>query len=66
MGSYFSDIIYESEAEVVGKEIVKENIGNIFIESQGAIIFEGSKYGLFDNVFINNHDFGTYLAKDLG
>jgi len=66
LGSSFEDIIYESEAEKVGKKIVKDNIGKIFVESQGAVIFEGSKYGLFDNVFINSQDFGTYLTKDIG
>ena len=54
------------ETEKIGKEIVKNNIGNIFTQSQGAVIFEGSKYGLFDNVFINSAGFGTYLTKDLG
>ena len=36
---------YKRETEKIGKEIVKNNIGNIFTQSQGAVIFEGSKYG---------------------
>lgn len=63
LGSEFSDIIYESEAEKVGKEIVKDNIGRVFKESDGAIIFEGKN---FTNVFVNSQGFGTYLAKDTG
>ncbi|MFA6184244.1 MAG: arginine--tRNA ligase [Parcubacteria group bacterium] len=66
LGSSFDRLIFESESEVVGKEIVKENIPDIFRESEGAIIFPGSEYGLFDNVFINSQGFGTYLTKDIG
>lgn len=66
LGSHFDELIFESEAEVVGKEIVRDNIPGIFKESQGAIIFPGSKYGLYDNVFINSQGFGTYLTKDIG
>jgi arginyl-tRNA synthetase len=66
LGSDFSRLIYESESEVAGKIIVKANTPKVFSESQGAVIFEGSKYGLFDNVFINSAGFGTYLCKDIG
>lgn len=66
LGSYFDDLIFESQAEKIGKEIVKENTPQIFKESQGAIVFLGSEYGLFDNVFINSQGFGTYLTKDIG
>lgn len=66
LGSEFDDLIFESESEVAGKEVVKENFPQVFKESEGAIIFPGSEYGLFDNVFVNSQGFGTYLAKDLG
>jgi len=66
LGSQFDDLIFESEAEKIGKEIVKENTPKIFQESDGAVVFYGSNYGLFDNVFINSQGFGTYLAKDIG
>ncbi len=66
LGSEFADFIYESQAERVGKEVVQNNVPRVFTESDGAIIFEGSKYGLFDNVYINSVGFGTYLAKDTG
>lgn len=66
LGSVFDELIFESEAETVGKKIVEENIPKVFRESEGAIIFPGSEYGLFDNVFINSQGFGTYLAKDIG
>ncbi|MFW0871242.1 MAG: arginine--tRNA ligase [Patescibacteria group bacterium] len=66
LGSSFERLFFESECEIVGKEIVRTYTGSVFVESDGAIIFEGSKYGLFDNVFINSQGFGTYLCKDTG
>ena len=66
LGSKFDDLIFESQAERVGKEVVSSNTPKVFEESEGAVVFLGSKYGLFDNVFINSAGFGTYLAKDTG
>ena len=66
LGTEFDGLIFESEAEKVGKKLVYENIPKIFVKSKGAIIFPGSKYGLFDDVFVNSAGFGTYLTKDLG
>ncbi len=66
LGSEFKELIFESEAEEEGNRIVKENTPKVFQKSDGAIIFKGSEYGLFDNVFINSAGFGTYLAKDIG
>ena len=66
IGTTFDDIIYETESEIVGKELVQKHIGDIFEESEGAIIFRGSEYGLYDSVFINGAGFGTYLTKDIG
>ncbi len=66
LDSQIDDFIFESEAEKEGKKIVFENTPGVFEESEGAYIFRGSKYGLFDNVFVNSAGFGTYLAKDLG
>lgn len=62
----FDLFFYESIAEKEGVSIVRSNIPKIFEESEGAVVFYGSKYGLFDNVFINKFGNGTYLAKDLG
>jgi len=58
--------LFESLAAPVGTKLVTENTPDIFTESDGAVIFEGSKHGLFDNVFVNSAGFATYLAKDLG
>lgn len=56
----------ESDAENRGLKIVKDNVPEVFKESSGAIIFEGSKYGSFDNVFVSKHGTGLYGSRDIG
>lgn len=66
LGSEFEDFIFESEAGEEGEKIVRENIGKVFEESEGAIIFKGEERGLHTRVFINKEGFPTYEAKDIG
>lgn len=56
----------ESEVADIGVRTVRENIPDVYQESQGAIVFEGQKYGLYTNVFINNQGLPTYAGKDVG
>lgn len=56
----------ESDAEARGVKIVKDNTPGVFIKSQGAYIFEGSKYGSFDNAFVSSRGTGLYASRDLG
>lgn len=56
----------ESLADPKGVEIVKANTPEVFQESEGAYVFEGSKYGSFDNVFVGRSGRGLYAARDLG
>lgn len=56
----------ESDAEVRGVKIVKDNTPKVFKESNGALVFEGSKHGSFDNAFVSNRGTGLYAARDLG
>lgn len=56
----------ESQTAVPGLQLVKENTGKVFTESQGAVIYEGEKAGLHTRVFITSKDLPTYEAKDLG
>jgi len=56
----------ESEAELRGVEIVRNNTPHIFHESDGALIFKGSEHGSFDNAFVSNRGTGLYAARDLG
>lgn len=56
----------ESEADAMGVATVKQHVGSVFSESDGAIIFEGEKYGGFTNVFVSSRGRGLYAARDLG
>lgn len=56
----------ESEADQLGVETVKTHVGDVFIESDGAYVFPGSKYGSFDNAFVSSTGRGLYAARDLG
>lgn len=66
LGSHFDRLYFESEMFKRGVELVEEGLQKgIFTKSEGAVIFEGSKHGLHDRVFINSKGFPTYEAKDL-
>jgi len=66
MGSHFDRLYFESECFERGVEIVNEGKEKgFFKESEGAIIYEGSKKGLHDRVFINSKGFPTYEAKEV-
>lgn len=65
LGVGYERAFFESETAEEGKKIVEENIGNVFTKSDGAVIFEGSKYGLHDRVFITKKGTPTYEGKDM-
>lgn len=56
----------ESDADARGVPIVRKNVPKVFQESDGALVFPGSKYGSFDNVFVTASGLGLYAARDLG
>lgn len=63
----FDRFYFESECAENGKQIALEALKKgILAESEGAIIFPGSEYGLHDRVFITGQGAPTYEAKDLG
>ena len=66
LGSHFDHNFFESETGPIGLEKVKANIGTLFKESDGAVIFPGEEYGLHTRVFINAEGLPTYEAKDIG
>lgn len=66
LGTHFDTEIFESQAAPVGSEIVKENIGSLFTESEGAIVYDGERSGLHTRVFLNSKGLPTYEAKDIG
>ena len=56
----------ESQTIEPGIGAVKDNIGKVFQESQGAVIYDGEKAGLHTRVFITSKGLPTYETKDLG
>lgn len=68
LGTKFDYFIMESEAAPVGEKIVRDNVGKVFEESDGAIVFHGEKYDpkLHTRVFVSSEGIPTYEAKDLG
>lgn len=66
IGTEHQGYIFESEAGEAGIELVREHIGDVYQESDGAVIFKGEDHGLHTRVFINKEGFPTYEAKDVG
>ena len=66
LGSEFDHNFFESVTGPVGLELVKDNIGTVFTESDGAVIFKGEDHGLHTRVFVNKEGLPTYESKDMG
>jgi arginyl-tRNA synthetase len=68
LGSHFDSFIYESESGVRGKDIILNNIGKPFIESEGAIVYIPSeaRKDINTTVFVNSEGNPTYGGKDIG
>ena len=66
VSSRFDRFYFESEFYKRGLEICKKALNDGVLEkSQGAIVFNGKKYGLDTRVFINSKGFPTYEGKEL-
>lgn len=68
LGTKFDFYFLESVMAPLGKEIVQANMGKVFEESDGAIIFKAEKYDpkLHTRVFITSQGLPTYETKELG
>ena len=67
LGSQFQDMIFESEAGRIGKELVTEYLERgVFEKSDGAVVYNGEADGLHTRVFLNSAGNPTYEAKDIG
>ncbi len=68
LGTKFKHYFFESDMAERGKEIVKKNLGTVFEESNGAIVFHGEKHDekLHTRVFINSEGLPTYETKEIG
>ncbi|MDP3881154.1 MAG: arginine--tRNA ligase [bacterium] len=67
LGTKFDYYFFESNTAKFGEKLVREWLQkDVFNESNGAIVFDGEKYGLHTRVFINSQGLPTYEAKELG
>ncbi len=67
IGTTFEKYYPESETTPLGLATVHEQREKgVYEQSDGAIIFNGEKYGLHTRVFINSQGLPTYEAKDVG
>ncbi len=66
IGVSFEKYYPESETVELGLKTVKANLGKVYEESDGAVVFKGDTYGLHTRVFINKEGLPTYEAKDVG
>ena len=67
IGVKFDKYYPESTVANLGLEKVKQQLQKgIYEESNGAVIFNGDKYGLHTRVFINQEGVPTYETKDVG
>ena len=67
IGVKFDKFYPESTVAELGLEKVKEELAKgVYEMSNGAVIFDGEKYGLHTRVFINKEGVPTYETKDVG
>src|SRR3989344_1221937 len=66
IGSRFDRFYPESETAEPGLRTVRENIGKVFEESEGAVVFKGEVHNMHTRVFINSEGLPTYETKDVG
>ncbi|MBY0293927.1 arginine--tRNA ligase [Patescibacteria group bacterium] len=58
----FDKEFFESQSGVLGQQLVKNNIGGVFAESEGAVVYQGEH----TRVFLNSQGLPTYEAKEVG
>lgn len=67
IGIKFDKYYPESTVAALGLKTVEEQLqAGVYEKSNGAVVFDGDKYGLHTRVFINAEGVPTYEAKDVG
>lgn len=65
LGTEFDHYFFESETAPKGEAIVRAH-PEVFVESDGALVFKGEEHGLHTRVFITSHGTPTYETKEIG
>lgn len=68
LDSHLDDRFFESISAENGKRIVLDNVGKVFENSHGAVVFRGENFEpkTHTRVFINSGGLPTYEAKEIG
>lgn len=68
LGTQFDYYFLESVMAPIGENIVRENMGEVFEDSDGAVVFKADKHDpkLHTRVFITSKGLPTYETKELG
>jgi arginyl-tRNA synthetase len=67
LGTKFDYYFFEKDVGPIGMEIVRAGLADgIFVESEGAVVYQGEKKGLHTRVFITKAGTPTYETKELG
>lgn len=67
IGVHFDKYYPESTVASLGLATVQRELAaGVYQESDGAVIFDGEKFGLHTRVFVNKEGIPTYEAKDVG
>ncbi|MCE9517821.1 arginine--tRNA ligase [Candidatus Nomurabacteria bacterium] len=68
LGTKFDYYFFESAMAPIGQKIVRENVGKVFSESDGAIVFHAEEYDpkLHTRVFITSQGVPLYETKEIG
>ena len=67
IGVKFDKYYPESAVAHLGLEtVLRELEKGVYQKSNGAVVFDGEKYGLHTRVFVNSEGVPTYEAKDVG
>jgi len=68
LGTKFDYYFLESQMMALGENIVRGNMGKVFEESDGAVVFKAEKHDpkLHTRVFITSQGLPTYETKELG
>lgn len=68
LGTSFNHYFFESEMAPIGTKLVRDNIPNVFEESDGAVVFHAENYDpkLHTRVFISSLGLPMYETKELG
>ncbi|QQG37967.1 MAG: arginine--tRNA ligase [Candidatus Kaiserbacteria bacterium] len=65
LGTKFDFYFFESETAPEGLQLVAAH-PEIFVKSEGAVVYQGEKAGLHTRVFITSKGLPTYETKELG